>query len=274
MAVLWLSACFAAGQSTYDNGKLPDDLKPSLETRLALYTQAQRDGQWDVVASMLGGYRGGGRSDPITSAHRNCLIEQMKAMPMITFKYEDAEFSTEILNVPPERRWWLVRGDATLKINGEEKVIKLMFPAYRDHGQWYFSPPNMDEYWEKTRLTEADFAADYANEIIIHNNPDCPLEITDLHASLDRTYPSLRNLMFKLKNRSRKKVVAYTLRLYVRGGDTIYGTHGEIDPGGSRDEKMQSSRYVYFCDGVTNDNLIVDDATFADGTDWHRPRQH
>jgi hypothetical protein len=175
--------------------------------------------------------------------------------------------------MPPESRWWFIQGEGLVAINGEEKKSKFGFAAYRDRGEWYFSPPNIDEYWEKTHLAEADFAADYADEIIIRNSPDCPLEIVDLHASLDRKFPSLRNLTFKLRNRSKKEVISYTLRLYSDGGSVIYGSPGDIKPGGSRDDKMDSSRYVYFCDGITKDNLIVDDVQFADGSQWRRPSQ-
>ncbi|MGA2051262.1 MAG: hypothetical protein ABSG96_26530 [Terracidiphilus sp.] len=146
------------------------------------------------------------------------MVEQMQMMPMTAFTYKSFEFSTEILNMPAGKRWWYIGGAATLKINGQEKNSNFRFVAYRDQGQWYFSPPNIDEYWEKTHLTDADMAADYASEIVIHDNPTCPLEISDLHALLDKQYPSLRNLTFKITNRSKKKVRAYTLRLYANGG--------------------------------------------------------
>jgi hypothetical protein len=273
-AVFAFLTCIAAGQSIRQRGELPEELKPSLETRLAVYSGAQRDSKWDVVASMLGRYRRGGTGDHlITPSQRKCMVEQMRTTPMTAFTYKSSGFSTEILNVPAEKRWWYIGGPATLKVNGQEKNSNFKFVAYRDRGQWYFSPPNIDEYWEKTHLADADTAADYANEIVIHNNPTCPLEITDLHAFLDKQYPSLRNLTFKITNRSRKRVRVYTLRLYSNGGEIIYGTPADLEPGASRADKMDSSRYVYFCDGVTKDNLIVDEVDFANGSEWHLSTQ-
>jgi hypothetical protein len=107
---------------------------------------------------------------------------------------------------------------------------------------------------------------------VIHRTPNCPLEIDDLHARLDKTYPSIRNLTFKLKNVSTKRVTGYTLRLYVKGGDVIYGAGFTIDPGDSRDEKMDSTRYSYLCEGIRKDNLIVDEVNFSDGSTWRLPK--
>jgi len=271
--MIFLLALPAASQSMADRARLPDSLVPSLKARLDEYTSAQREGKWDVVALMLGPYgRGGTGTHVISNAHRECLIDQMKALPLVAFTYQGQyEFSTEILSMPPGNRWWIIRGEGTFRFNGKDQTEKLSFSAYRYNGQWYFTPPNMDSYWEKAHLTDADFAADYANEIVIHNSPKCPIEITELHAKLNKDYPSLRNLTFKLLNRSKKTVKSYTLRLYVNGGDEIYGAPGEIKPGESRDDKMDSSRYVYFCDGISKDNLIVDDVEFTDGTEWDRP---
>jgi hypothetical protein len=196
----------------------------------------------------------------------------MKTMPMSSFELKNEMFSTEILGTPPSRRWWFVGGDAVLKIDGAERKGQISFIAYRESGQWYFTPPNIDEYWEKSHLTDEDRSADYADEILIHRTPNCPIKITDLHAYLDKTYPSIRNLTFKLKNDSAKQITGYTLRLYIKGGDVIYGAGNRIEPGASRDEKMDSTRYSYLCEGIRKDNLIVDEVDFSDGSAWRLPR--
>ena len=118
-----------------------------------------------------------------------------------------------------------------VKTESGEKKGQILFIAYRDKGQWYFVPLNIDSYWEKMHITDAELNADYADEIIIHNSPSGPLEILDLNATLNKDYPSIRNLTFKLRNRSSKKVTGYTLRLYTKGGDQIYGTPHDIEPG-------------------------------------------
>jgi len=271
LTLLVCGASNAAGQMS--GGKLPEALRPSLLERLEQYSDAQENGQWDVVASLLGPHRGAGHSAvPYSSEHRSCLIDQMKTFPMTSFELKSEGFSTEILGTPLSRKWWYVIGDAVFKVNGTEQKTQTSFIAYRKNGQWYFTPPNFDRLWEKDHLTDSDRAADYADEILIHKTPNCPLEIDDLHARLDKTYPSIRNLTFKLKNVSDKQVRGYTLRLYIKGGDVIYGAGYTIDPGDSRDEKMDSTRYSYFCEGIRKDNLIVDEVNFADGSEWKLPK--
>jgi hypothetical protein len=167
----------------------------------------------------------------------------MQTFPMTSFIMKDSSFSTEILSMPMSKRYWFIGGDAVFKTESGEKKTQIAFTAYRNQGQWYFTPPNIDASWEKTHLTEADLSADYADEIAVHRTPTCPLEFVDLHATLDKQFPSTRNLTFKLRNRSTKKVTGYTLRLYTKGGDQTYSTSNEIQPGSSRDEKMDSTRY-------------------------------
>jgi hypothetical protein len=271
VALIVCVASNAPGQMS--GGKLPEALRPSLLERLEQYTDAQADGQWDVVASLLGPHRGAGHSAvPYSPEHKSCLIDQMKIFPMTSFELKSEMFSTEILSTPPSRKWWFLIGDAVFKNNGTEQKAQTSFIAYRENGRWYFTPPNFDDSWVKSHLTDADRSADYADEIVIHITPKCPLEIDDLHARLDKTYPSIRNLTFKLKNVSDKQVRGYTLRLYIKGGDVIYGAGYTIDPGDSRDEKMDSTRYSYFCEGIRKDNLIVDEVNFADGSEWKLPK--
>src|SRR4029077_1897582 len=79
MAVL-IAAPTALAQTK--TGKLPDDLKPSLEARLAQFIQAQADGSWNSVGSMLGRYRMGGIGHhPLSPESKACLLMQMKEIP-------------------------------------------------------------------------------------------------------------------------------------------------------------------------------------------------
>jgi hypothetical protein len=263
------TACFATGQFS---GAIPDALKPSLQARLSLYTQAQAEGRWDTVATMLGRRRGGSGSAPVyTPAHKACLISYMQNFPLISFTMTGAGFSTEILNEPMSKRWWTISGDAVYKTDLGEKKSKTLFIAYRDEGQWYFTPPNFDNLWHETHQTDAERTADYADEITIQRSPTCPIEFSDLHAYLDKQYSTLLHITFKLRNRSRKKVTWYTLRLYTDRGAQTSTAPNEIDVGTSRDEKMESSRYTYFCAGARQENLIVDEVNFADGSQWRLP---
>jgi hypothetical protein len=223
---------------------------------------------------MLGKYRRGGTGDHLyTAAHKECLISQMQALPMISFTFTThTEYSTEILSMPASKRWWYLIGEAVFRTTSGERTQQTRIVAYRDEGEWYFTPPNYDEYWEKTHITDTELSADHADEIEIRDAPASPLEILDLHALLNDKYHSLRDLTFKLRNRSDKKVRGFTLGLYSDGGSTEYSAGHPIEPGASREEKMSSSRYLYFCDGVNKDELVVVSVWFADGSEWQRPK--
>lgn len=262
----------ATAASAQTKASIPDELRTSLQSRLTLFTQAQADDRWDLVASMLGRYRGGSGHDPYTQAHKDCLISQMQSFPMVSFTVTDYRFSTEILGAPADRRWWYLVGDAVYRMKSGDQQQHSEMVAYRDKGEWYFTPPNYDRSWERTHLTEADLSADYSEEIEIEPEATSPLEIFDLHVSLDKQYPSLRNLTLKLRNRSSKNVSAFDLRLYSDGGSVPYGAGCDMEPGSSREEKMSSARYSYFCEGVKKDKFVVDSVRFADGSEWERPK--
>ena len=166
----------------------------------------------------------------------------------------------------------MLTGDAVFRTESGEEKQQTVVVAYRDNSDWYFTPPNLDQFWEATRLTEADLAKDLADEIRVINRSSCPIEISGVHAFLDPKYRGIRNLTITLRNRSNKPIGGYSLRLYTDGGSTDYATPRDIVPGGTVEEKkMNSSRYLYVCDGVNKDNLAVTQVHFADGTMWELP---
>jgi len=65
----------------------------------------------------------------------------------------------------------------------------------------------MQDKWERVHYTETDFARDRQDEFEIRNSPSSPIEITDVHVHMDRQFPSLRNIDFRLRNNTVKKVI-------------------------------------------------------------------
>ena len=270
ITLILVQCTFSAIVSAQTNGSLPAELRPSLDARLASFVEAQRDGDWDLVASMLGRYRRGGTGDHLyTAAHKACLVRQMQASPMVSFTITGVAFSTEILEMPVSTRWWYLSGDAVFREGSHGKQASKVV-AYRDNGEWYFTPPNLDDYPMRKETAETDLATDHVNEVEVERTPDSPLEVLDLHVFIDRTDPSNRNVEFKLRNHTAKKVTAFVINFYSNAGGSTGLSKGEnIDPGGVLKESTSLSRYLYFCDGVNKDKLVVDTVIFADGSEWH-----
>jgi len=210
----------------------------------------------------------------LTPEAKGCLVTQMKEIPMISFTLKNYIFSDEILSLPPDKRFWDLVGEAVFKPARGEQKSQSKVTAYRDKGEWYFSPPNYDSYWLKTHLTEADFAIDRADEIEIEDSPASPLQISDVHAFLDNEYLSLLRVSYKLKNRTSKKVSAFTVRFDTKGGGVEYSAPHGIEPAASVEEKETLSRWTYFCDGAMKHKFVVVSVSFADGTEWNRPKRH
>src|SRR4029450_13282854 len=91
-----ISAQTPSGRRGATSG-IPSHLQPSLDESIRRFTEAQAAGRWDEVAKMLGRFRGGSRGPLYSPEHKECLLSQMKAIPMISFVTERTIFSNEIL---------------------------------------------------------------------------------------------------------------------------------------------------------------------------------
>jgi len=128
----------------------------------------------------------------------------------------------------------------------------------------------MQSKWEKAHYTQADFARDRQEEIEIRNSPLSPIEITDVHVYMDRQYSSLRNIHFKLRNKTSKKVIALTVRFgneSVSGLVALAGAH-QIAPKGYLALEETVPVYGDFCDGIWKHAMVIEDVDFADGSKW------
>jgi hypothetical protein len=236
---------------------LPDDLRSTLEARLAADAQAEE--HWNDVEELLG------IKDVVSkSSYRRCLISRMQERRMASFDLlaPNLYTCTTKMELPPgtvdrvtaEQLSWYVRGTARFQTSSETWQEVTQMRAYRDQGQWYFIPPQraMQDKWEKTHYTEADFARDRRDEIDIRNSPSSPVEITDLHAYMIRKFPSLRNIKFTLRNKTSKKVVAIRVRIGIEGLEGFTEMDGpyQIKPNGSLTLEQDDSAYGDFCEGV------------------------
>ena len=264
--------------SAGDRSGPPAELRPSLESRLSLFISAQAEGDWDTVASMLGKYWGAHHNSRaentlLTPAQKSCVTSQLKKFPILSFAVKKYSFSTEILSMPVSRRWWLLDGDVVIGSDSGERHRNILLGAYRDGGEWYFTPPSYDLSWDD--LSEPAPTRDHSNEIRVVNDKADPLQIVEVHAFLVNEIsspisPTPLNVIVKLKNRAGKPITAFRVRLFGEGDGTEFS--GRINPGGVVQKELRTYRSVAFCKAGKRD-LHVEAVKFADGTHWELPAE-
>jgi hypothetical protein len=251
----------------------------SLKSGLKSFIEAQAGGKWDEVDRLLGRYRDGPGmyGVPFTKAHKQCLLSQMKDMPMISFEIKDISCSTEILSRPPESRWYDLMGKATFRTQSgivEADVDKMT--AYLDQGKWYFSPTRVDNNLAYKRVTEADFLVDRRESVEVELDPRCPLEIVNLKAFMDRKTINRRNLDFSLRNKTSKKIKGYGLRLGSVGNpcfDSMGNSHINLAPNEmAHIDDIHYYSYNFYCNGEKKERIVIDFVSFEDGSTWKDPR--
>jgi hypothetical protein len=261
---------------------LPDDLRASLDKRFSEFLAAQAEGQWDNVAELLGRCRFGWCTDGnfYISSYKQCLVSRMQEVRMLGFDFSNPDLYTcstkmelptgTVARIAAEQLSWDLRGTGKFQTSTEDWTEQMQVVAYRDQGQWYFIPPqqNMEHQWERAHYTQADFARDRQEEIEIRNSPLSPIEITDVHVYMERQFPSLRNVHFKLRNKTSKKVIALSARIGDESGSHDFSGPYRIAPKGYLSLNQDFSAYGDFCSGVRQHPMVIMDVHFADGSKW------
>jgi len=266
--------------------ELPDDLRSSLEKRLSTFLAAEAEGRWDEVAELIGECSRCAGGSLYTDLYKRCLLSRMQEIRMVDLDFSIHDLTTctmtelpagPMTRVAAEQLKWYVGGTGSFQTSSERWTEQTQVVAYRDNGQWYFIPPqqHMQEKWEKIHYTEADFARDYRQELEVRNSPSSPLEITNLHAYMDRKFPSIRNVRFKLHNRTSKKVVGLRAEItMINGRGAIdFGGPFEIEAKGEMALEQSASAYGDFCRGIDKQALFVEEVDFADGSKWKSEEQ-
>jgi hypothetical protein len=254
---------------------LPDDLRSTLDARLATFLTAQAQGRWDDVADLLGS-----KAFVHESSYKQCLVSRMQELRMVSFDLFTPDLYTcttrtgltagTVDRLTAEQLSWYVRGTARFQTSSEAWLQETQVTAYRDQGQWYFVPPqkNMQDKWEKVHYIDTDFARDRQEEIEIRNSPSSPIEITDVHVHMDRQYPSIRNMDFKLRNKTAKKVIGLWMRIGDESGSVDSTLPYQIEPKGYLAHEESVSAYSDFCAGIRKLPMVVMEVSFADGSKW------
>ena len=213
--------------------QFPEAHRSELDARLQAFISAQINGEWDQVAALLGRYRRGGNYMLYTPEHRACLVDELKHLPMIRFDYKvwDRSFSSEILSTPAEQRWWTLVGEATFRQGASEFKKQINLVAYRDNGNWYFTPPPIDNANAAFHFTPEQLATDLQDKVMARVAPDSPLKIVDVHLFTDKSNVLSRKVKFRLRNTTGKRVTGYTYRISdsTNDGDMTAGKGGQKD---------------------------------------------
>jgi hypothetical protein len=253
---------------------IPKELQSSLVDRLRAFIIAQRDDQWDQVSSLLGNIRKSGYRDAVyTPKHKRCYIEQLKSSSTIRFTLTSIYFSTAILSLPMNRKWWYLEGEAEFAGKYAPGNRRTTFIAYRDSGEWFFTPGNYDEAWVRGFLTEKELKADYSKELLIKTDSTCPLLVTDLSVKIDPRQLSSRIVDFNFHNRSNKTVTGLGYEIGSVSGGTSTGRPFRIPPGQTVPAKkdLKYSAYQYYCEGELPHIFRINFVSFEDGTVWWDP---
>jgi len=265
--------------------EFPEALRPELDSRLQAFTEAQANGDWGTVEQLLGKYRRGGNYLLFTPSHRACLIAEMKNYPMVSFKYTvwDKSYSSEILSTPPERRWWSLVGEATFHQANKEVKKQIYLIAYRDQGNWYFTPPPIDNATAASHFGPEQLAANLADQgrVILRVPNDSPLRIVDVHVFTDPSNVLSRKVTFRLRNITGKRVTGYTYRISdsTDDGDEVAGLGDQkdwIEPWAESHEFHEDDVTAYYwCEGRgdVKTTIEIQDVKFQDGSGWTAPKE-
>jgi hypothetical protein len=270
-------ACLAQDEKPW---QIPTALRPKMEEQLQLFLKSQADGRWDVVGRLLGDYRRGNVGYMrYTPAHKECLLDAMKAVPMTAFYYQinESTFSSEILSTPPNRRWWTLTGVATFQGASGISKRQVWLLAYRDGDEWFFTPPPLDNA-QLSAITPEELATDRKDTVKTIPS-DAPVEVVDIHVHINPKYLTSRDIEFRFRNKTDKRIKAYSFLI----GDDLLDDEEErgsisVATGAERDAIMPLSdsrkwkegfnAFLYRCEGERDIRITVEGVTFDDGTTW------
>lgn len=251
---------------------VPPKLWPSLSERINDFTASQANGDWERVKALLGDFRGRSYGLRYTNEHKQCLIEQMQANTLVSFKPTGVGYSSEIVGRPWSEKWFSIRGDADTVRDGKTVKSTETITAYRYQGNWFLSPPNYDRESELAKITAADLAADQSDHLKIEIAADCPVEMISSSVRIDDEYRAYRRLTFVLRNKSKKEIDGIGFNIGKVGGPAslLVGMPFSIAPGGttSSPDNISYVAYGYYCAGEFYHWFTIDMVTFTDGSRW------
>jgi hypothetical protein len=88
---------------------------------------------------------------------------------------------------------------------------------------------------------------------------------------MDSQFPSLRNISFKLRNLTPKKITWLSIKIsMITNGPGEVDMQGpyQIEPKGEITEEQSVAAYGDFCGGISKHTILVNGVHFAGGSKW------
>jgi hypothetical protein len=129
----------AYGQIKYQDifAPVPTALRPRLVKRLKLFIKYQRTQQWEKQYDLLSiAFTEGNSKEEYVKRNRHWYSEVVPEDLMLDF----APKATTVHESSPDAGWWTIEGCAKFRKKGRIVGLQASVDAYRDRGNWYFSP--------------------------------------------------------------------------------------------------------------------------------------
>lgn len=257
---------------------VPSEIRTRLAQRLDDFSDAQRTGSWSTVSDLLGEhfYGLGWERTKYSPEQKEWMLTILKQAPMLGFIAHSAGYSSAILTFPLGLKYWIIQGAARYSTESDAKELPMMLIAYRDKGEWYFSPFYRNDCGELRLPDVPDLSPRGKAEqdlpvLTLLRQPGIPVDVHTIVISDvgNIRCTRLRNLTFTITNRTKKTVTGYTFHIQdVRNVGSKYhgsssGTPHRISPGETSLNK-DALRFSDYKPGV----LWFASISFSDGTTW------
>lgn len=271
--IILILSIFTFGQKKVEEraplSGLPAEQQADLINRINLFTEAQKNNQWDKIADLIGEYRNIALKEKYTDKQKECVIEQMKFSPIVSYTITGAMTTTAVYNYPKENWWYFLQGIAEIKTDSGIITQQKKLGVYRNNQQWFIYPQrNIYEWFEKNH--RKDTSPEVLNSFLqVVKQPDSPLEISDISVKMNSKDYSWRDYTFKVRNTSQKTIDYF---LYEVEEGRSNNNSKKIMPNETVSFDSSDQHFSpydnFYCDGEKVRKIYITFVRFEDGSEW------
>jgi hypothetical protein len=245
---------------------IPAALREPLKNRLDEFVSAVRKGQWNKVNELLGDFRGRSGGLKYSVKHKQCLIDSIKASPLISFKYNKTSQLMGTRNEPLGKQWWNIEGTGEFKTESGIVSKEITISAYRNKSNWFFTPGFYFNRWNLDKVMQTA-EEDFVKYIEVLQSPDSMVEIQNVSVKSGARFPE-RLLTFDVFNKSTKTISGLNYKVM---GNFFIPPNGikEIKPNEKATFETKISPGATFCEGEIKRQFFIDTVWFTDKTEWN-----